>query len=274
MRRFYGRELTTEWAAFEPHPHSLSPFRRWEMSRAQKPEATGDDRRAQLDVRSLVDAIFAAFRAGDREALGQLFPGLGEAMYHCRKMLLMPSALQVDAIYADRQIAFATSRPITGTVDRPQVIQIKLCKKNDRWVGRNVGIGELDHQRSSIVQFLSQHPDARVLPLGSDDVQAALPSQSPKTSLNETVEGAGMPERTSPDICSLRLDGRDDHLRVPHSQSLALAPPFTGKERGLVALWAFDEGQGQVACDRSPNHNDAVLGTSFGPDEADPKWTR
>ena len=372
-----------------------------------------------------MDAIFAAFRAGDKEGLVTLFSGLGDPMYQRRREFLMPSALQVDAIYADRQIAFATSRPIMGTVGRPQVVQIKLCRKNGRWMGRTVEIGEIEYQRTSIAHFLSQHPDAKVLPLEADGIQATVTSQTPKASANEPVAGAGEPEHESSAPCSLRFDGRDDHLRVPHSKILALTPPFTvelwlkpdlpsqgdlpdvrivlgktiylgngkvsgfriqiahlvtrprefsvsvriantesdcgdwpgarwahlavrveggragvlvngvgsdfaevsarpadftcgsplligndtvtdwspfkgqirdlriwnvarsdkdirqhmthrltGKERGLVAFWPLDEGEGQTARDQSPNHNDAILGARPGPDEADPHWAR
>ncbi len=43
-------------------------------------------------------------------------------------------------------------------------------------------------------------------------------------------------------------------------------------EGDLVAHWGFDEGQGQVAFDYSGNGNDGQLGSTDGPDDADPEW--
>ncbi|NLH44110.1 MAG: hypothetical protein GX448_19910 [Planctomycetes bacterium] len=47
---------------------------------------------------------------------------------------------------------------------------------------------------------------------------------------------------------------------------------LTGDEPGLVACWTFEEGGGQIAHDISPNANHARLGSSVGPDDADPTW--
>ncbi|MHC4756308.1 MAG: LamG domain-containing protein, partial [Planctomycetota bacterium] len=40
----------------------------------------------------------------------------------------------------------------------------------------------------------------------------------------------------------------------------------------LVGYWDFDEGEGQVAHDKSDNGNDGVLGGSLDPDVSDPNW--
>jgi hypothetical protein len=40
---------------------------------------------------------------------------------------------------------------------------------------------------------------------------------------------------------------------------------------GMVALWNFDEGAGQIAHDAAGSH-DAMLGTSANPDASDPTW--
>ncbi|MHC4637407.1 MAG: LamG domain-containing protein, partial [Planctomycetota bacterium] len=45
--------------------------------------------------------------------------------------------------------------------------------------------------------------------------------------------------------------------------------PDTG-EPNLVGYWDFDEGEGQVAYDKSGNGNDGVLGSSLDPDDSDP----
>ena len=41
---------------------------------------------------------------------------------------------------------------------------------------------------------------------------------------------------------------------------------------GLVGLWKFDEGGGQLVTDLSPAGNDGFLGESPSPDSADPLW--
>ena len=48
--------------------------------------------------------------------------------------------------------------------------------------------------------------------------------------------------------------------------------PLNGNEPGLVACWDFKRPGGQVVYDIGPNGNHARLGSSEGPDDADPKW--
>jgi hypothetical protein len=43
-------------------------------------------------------------------------------------------------------------------------------------------------------------------------------------------------------------------------------------EPNLVGYWDFDEGEGQIAYDKSGNGNDGVLGSSLDPDDSDPVW--
>jgi len=47
---------------------------------------------------------------------------------------------------------------------------------------------------------------------------------------------------------------------------------LTGEEDGLVAYWAFDEGQGQTAGDSSGNGNYGTLGSTEDVDDNDPAW--
>ncbi len=46
----------------------------------------------------------------------------------------------------------------------------------------------------------------------------------------------------------------------------------TGSEPNLVACWTFEEGNGQIVRDISPNGNHAWLGSSVEADATDPKW--
>jgi hypothetical protein len=46
----------------------------------------------------------------------------------------------------------------------------------------------------------------------------------------------------------------------------------TGSEPNLVAYWDFDAGAGQIAADVSGHSNNGTLGSSTGPDMADPCW--
>jgi hypothetical protein len=48
--------------------------------------------------------------------------------------------------------------------------------------------------------------------------------------------------------------------------------PLTGDEPRLAACWTFEQTEGQIAYDISPNRNHARLGKSIKADEADPKW--
>lgn len=46
---------------------------------------------------------------------------------------------------------------------------------------------------------------------------------------------------------------------------------LTGREPGLVACWTFDENEGQIVRDISPNRLNGTLGTSDQPDSSDPR---
>ncbi|MDP8237770.1 MAG: LamG-like jellyroll fold domain-containing protein [Candidatus Hatepunaea meridiana] len=45
-----------------------------------------------------------------------------------------------------------------------------------------------------------------------------------------------------------------------------------GDEEGLIGYWKFDEGEGQVITDSSPEENNGRLGANNGQDAADPRW--
>jgi hypothetical protein len=47
---------------------------------------------------------------------------------------------------------------------------------------------------------------------------------------------------------------------------------LTGNEPNLVAYWDFDEGEGQIAYDMSPNGNNGQLGSAPTGDGSDPAW--
>jgi beta-lactamase regulating signal transducer with metallopeptidase domain len=47
---------------------------------------------------------------------------------------------------------------------------------------------------------------------------------------------------------------------------------LTGSEPNLAACWTFEQAEGQVAYDISPNRNHARLGASVKMDDADPNW--
>jgi hypothetical protein len=47
---------------------------------------------------------------------------------------------------------------------------------------------------------------------------------------------------------------------------------LTGSEEGLVACWDFDEGEGQIVYDLSPNANHGQLGSDPNADDSDPAW--
>jgi len=49
---------------------------------------------------------------------------------------------------------------------------------------------------------------------------------------------------------------------------------LTGDEPNLLACWTFEESQGQVAHDISPNRNHARLGSTSRWDDADPQWAK
>ncbi|MHC4396828.1 MAG: LamG domain-containing protein [Planctomycetota bacterium] len=45
-----------------------------------------------------------------------------------------------------------------------------------------------------------------------------------------------------------------------------------GNEPGLIGYWNFNEGEGQITKDLSPNGNDGILGSTPEADESDPSW--
>lgn len=75
------------------------------------------------------------------------------------------------------------------------------------------------------------------------------------------------------------LDGIIDEVRlwnlvrsnaqIADNRNVVLA----GTESGLVGLWRFEEGSGDVAFDSSGRGNHGRLGTTTGADAWDPKWT-
>ncbi len=73
------------------------------------------------------------------------------------------------------------------------------------------------------------------------------------------------------------FDGDIDELRIWNTMrsssdiasDMYVHPPMLAS--GMVALWTFDEGTGQIAHDATGSH-DAVLGTSANSDASDPTW--
>ncbi|MCA8952845.1 MAG: LamG domain-containing protein [Planctomycetes bacterium] len=72
------------------------------------------------------------------------------------------------------------------------------------------------------------------------------------------------------EIAELRLwnHARSPAEVVAHLAEDSIAP----NAPGLIALYRFDEGTGQLAYDSSPNGYTMRLGTTSGPDAADPVW--
>jgi hypothetical protein len=74
------------------------------------------------------------------------------------------------------------------------------------------------------------------------------------------------------------ISGEIDELRIwnvyktPEEIRSMMFQEASGNEPGLVAVWHFNEGQGQIAYDSSPNHNNGRLGSSTGGDPQDPQW--
>ncbi|MCA9438981.1 MAG: hypothetical protein KC978_24565, partial [Candidatus Omnitrophica bacterium] len=74
------------------------------------------------------------------------------------------------------------------------------------------------------------------------------------------------------------LKGRIDEVRIwsvaRTTEEIADSMRYRlkGTEPGLVGLWSFDEGAGQVAHDSTPNANDLILGASTQSDADDPRW--
>jgi hypothetical protein len=60
--------------------------------------------------------------------------------------------------------------------------------------------------------------------------------------------------------------------RKPGEIQRELAHGLKRDELGLVALWDFEEGSGQIVKDLSGKGNDATLGSSTGEDSSDPTW--
>lgn len=72
--------------------------------------------------------------------------------------------------------------------------------------------------------------------------------------------------------------GRLDDVAIFHRALVAsevsglLLDGLSGTEEGLSAAWLFEEGEGQVAGDSSPNEIKGRLGDTTGPDTTDPQW--
>jgi len=60
-------------------------------------------------------------------------------------------------------------------------------------------------------------------------------------------------------------------LSVEETQALMHRRPDVD-DPNLVGYWDFDEGQGQIAYDKSGNGNDGVLGGSLDIEDSDPVW--
>ncbi len=60
---------------------------------------------------------------------------------------------------------------------------------------------------------------------------------------------------------------------IQSTMNIALTPEYyTSPDSGLAGYWKMDEGTGQTAADLSFYANNAVLGNSIDPDQADPAW--
>ncbi len=74
------------------------------------------------------------------------------------------------------------------------------------------------------------------------------------------------------------INGEIDELRIwniyktPEDIQALMYHEASGNEPSLVAVWHFNEGQGQTAHDSSPNQNNGRLGSSIGEDPEDPQW--
>ena len=58
--------------------------------------------------------------------------------------------------------------------------------------------------------------------------------------------------------------------------SLMQIPPVDGvptADEHTLALWHFNEGEGQIVYDESTHNNDGTLGPTSGVDARDPSWT-
>lgn len=72
-------------------------------------------------------------------------------------------------------------------------------------------------------------------------------------------------------------DGLIDDVRVwdvvrTDAEIAARMNALKGKKTGLVGWWRFNEGQGDVAKDRTKNKNHGRLGNADGADASDPTW--
>ena len=70
------------------------------------------------------------------------------------------------------------------------------------------------------------------------------------------------------------FDGVIDDVRISNvaRSTFDLSEPLT-VDSGTIALWHFDEGEGQIVYDASENLNDGMLGSTEGIDDNDPTWT-
>jgi hypothetical protein len=117
-------------------------------------------------------------------------------------------------------------------------------------------------------------------------------SNGPQTLTLDGVPFASLPTTTSPpydehailigaDFSGSSLTGQfvgdiDDMriwnvVRSPSEIASDMAAIAPAPESGVIALWNFEEGSGQIAHD-SAESNDVQLGTSATPDDADPTW--
>ena len=63
-------------------------------------------------------------------------------------------------------------------------------------------------------------------------------------------------------------------IRSPAQIRNDMAATFNGSERGLVAYYNFDEGDGQIAHNIVPGSPDGRLGSNAGHDSSDPAWIK
>jgi hypothetical protein len=81
-----------------------------------------------------------------------------------------------------------------------------------------------------------------------------------------------------PPYDNIPISGETDEMRIwniyksPEEIRAMMYQEATGSEPGLVAVWHFNEGSGQVTYDASPNANNGRLGSTTGSDPQDPQW--
>lgn len=64
-----------------------------------------------------------------------------------------------------------------------------------------------------------------------------------------------------------------DVARTPHHLQTKMATKVKATTFGLIGYWRLNEGQGQVARDRTGLGHRATLGTAATVETADPTWT-